>query len=201
MRLVRQSPPPGISLSWEDMLGVFSGVPFGCADNPGLRGLRVGPWSLSVGGASSASRYETLQSLRVRGIPCQVSSSGAPGMGPGFPDFVHAVTWNSVYKAMLIKACRDPGSNRGPSDLQSDALPTELSRLIHWPATHSNDKTTLYLIPKKKGYNRLEQCAQILNRNFVASSSVTPYWGNIHWPYIIFIYIFFIYKSKQVNIL
>ena len=26
--------------------------------------------------------------------------------------------------------CRDPGSNRGPSDLQSDALPTELSRLV-----------------------------------------------------------------------
>ena len=26
-------------------------------------------------------------------------------------------------------ACRDPGSNQGPSDLQSDALPTELSRL------------------------------------------------------------------------
>merc|ERR1711966_31491 len=25
--------------------------------------------------------------------------------------------------------CRDPGSNRGPSDLQSDALPNELSRL------------------------------------------------------------------------
>ena len=27
------------------------------------------------------------------------------------------------------KLCRDPGSSRGPSDLQSDALPTELSRL------------------------------------------------------------------------
>jgi hypothetical protein len=27
------------------------------------------------------------------------------------------------------KACRDPGLNQGPSDLQSDALPTELSRL------------------------------------------------------------------------
>ena len=26
------------------------------------------------------------------------------------------------------KKCRDPGSSRGPSDLQSDALPTELSR-------------------------------------------------------------------------
>ena len=28
----------------------------------------------------------------------------------------------------LKKDCRDPGSSRGPSDLQSDALPTELSR-------------------------------------------------------------------------
>ena len=27
------------------------------------------------------------------------------------------------------KLCRDPGSNRGPSDLRSDALPAELSRL------------------------------------------------------------------------
>ena len=26
--------------------------------------------------------------------------------------------------------CRDPGSNRGPLDLQSNALPTELSRLV-----------------------------------------------------------------------
>ena len=29
---------------------------------------------------------------------------------------------------MHNKECRDPGSNRGPSDLQSDALPAELSR-------------------------------------------------------------------------
>ena len=27
--------------------------------------------------------------------------------------------------------CRDPGSNRGPLDLQSNALPTELSRQIY----------------------------------------------------------------------
>ena len=26
--------------------------------------------------------------------------------------------------------CRDPGSNRGPLDLQSNALPTELSRQV-----------------------------------------------------------------------
>ena len=29
----------------------------------------------------------------------------------------------------LNSKCRDPGSNRGPLDLQSNALPTELSRL------------------------------------------------------------------------
>jgi hypothetical protein len=28
-----------------------------------------------------------------------------------------------------FKICRDPGLNRGPLDLQSNALPTELSRL------------------------------------------------------------------------
>ena len=30
----------------------------------------------------------------------------------------------------MFDLCRRPGSNRGPSDLQSDALPTELQRLI-----------------------------------------------------------------------
>ena len=30
----------------------------------------------------------------------------------------------------LKQNCRDPGSNRGPLDLQSNALPTELSRLV-----------------------------------------------------------------------
>ena len=29
-----------------------------------------------------------------------------------------------------FKECRDPGSSRGPSDLRSDALPTELSRQL-----------------------------------------------------------------------
>ena len=33
------------------------------------------------------------------------------------------------YRPKQKKKCLDPGSNRGPSDLQSDALPTELSRL------------------------------------------------------------------------
>ena len=34
-----------------------------------------------------------------------------------------------VDKISLSQKCHDPGSNRGPLDLQSNALPTELSRL------------------------------------------------------------------------
>ena len=39
--------------------------------------------------------------------------------------------------ALARRKCRDPGSNRGPSDLRSDALPTELSRLRSEWATFS----------------------------------------------------------------
>jgi hypothetical protein len=35
-----------------------------------------------------------------------------------------------IFVAYQFKNCRDPGSNRGPLDLQSNALPTELSRPI-----------------------------------------------------------------------
>jgi hypothetical protein len=35
----------------------------------------------------------------------------------------------TIHYLTLSKYCRDPGSNRGPLDLQSNALPTELSRL------------------------------------------------------------------------
>ena len=41
--------------------------------------------------------------------------------------------------------CRDPGSNRGPSDLQSDALPTELSRQVQI--------ITICLIPVRLQYS------------------------------------------------
>ena len=37
-------------------------------------------------------------------------------------------------KRTMLQKCRDPGSNRGPLDLQSNALPTELSRPAQiWP--------------------------------------------------------------------
>ena len=40
--------------------------------------------------------------------------------------FCNQVLWHRQQKCN----CRDPGSNRGPLDLQSNALPTELSRLM-----------------------------------------------------------------------
>ena len=45
--------------------------------------------------------------------------------------------------------CRDPGSNQGPSDLQSDALPTELSRLVNIKSVflgHTFHVNTLHLM-------------------------------------------------------
>ncbi len=43
-----------------------------------------------------------------------------------------AKAWKTGNHCLLekMKRCRDPGSNRGPLDLQSNALPTELSRLL-----------------------------------------------------------------------
>ena len=46
--------------------------------------------------------------------------------------------------------CRDPGSNQGPSDLQSDALPTELSRRN---TSRLNVNFILYFILQKKEQN------------------------------------------------
>ena len=43
--------------------------------------------------------------------------------------------------------CRDPGSNRGPSDLQSDALPTELSR--RWRSTDSAPAYIVATVPEQ----------------------------------------------------
>jgi hypothetical protein len=36
---------------------------------------------------------------------------------------------DTTYK-LHARKCRDPGANRGPSDLRPDAFPTELSRLM-----------------------------------------------------------------------
>ena len=52
------------------------------------------------------------------------------------------------------KQCRDPGSNRGPLDLQSNALPTELSRHM--------TSTVTWKRPAKGGYRLgLKTCARL----------------------------------------
>ena len=38
--------------------------------------------------------------------------------------------YENAYRIGKKRLCRDPGLNQGPSDLQSDALPTELSRPV-----------------------------------------------------------------------
>jgi hypothetical protein len=48
-----------------------------------------------------------------------------------FFSFVSLQTLLLVAGLVPGKICRDPGSNRGPLDLQSNALPTELSRRVH----------------------------------------------------------------------
>ena len=61
-------------------------------------------------------------------------ASGASPQGRGFePHSCHYVIWVCLiclqpWQNLNKRDCRDPGSNRGPSDLQSDALPAELSR-------------------------------------------------------------------------
>ena len=53
------------------------------------------------------------------------------GSIPGRGTFVkpQSIEEHKVAARRTAEKCRDPGSNRGPPDLQSDALPTELSRL------------------------------------------------------------------------
>ena len=46
----------------------------------------------------------------------------------------------------VSQKCRDPGSNRGPLDLQSNALPTELSPLTVSVICKINDHTKLIFI-------------------------------------------------------
>ena len=79
-----------------------------------------------------------LQYIRVS-IVVSISACHAddPGSIPGRGTFLSIsmiFNHNNAEEARIIpflrtKTCRDPGSNRGPPDLQSDALPTELSRL------------------------------------------------------------------------
>ena len=47
------------------------------------------------------------------------------------------------------KICRDQGSNQGPSDLQSDALPTELSRLVEKVSAKKKQNQVLNVLSRQ----------------------------------------------------
>ena len=55
------------------------------------------------------------------------------------------------------RKCRDPGSNRGPSDLRSDALPAELSRLMFRKLRAQHAVTMLCPTSWKAAHHHLAQ--------------------------------------------
>ncbi len=88
----------------------------------------------------------------------EIGGSNPPGAF--FANIFHNFTWQNhsvnvcccvrkyifavVPSCIRAKNCRDPGSNRGPLDLQSNALPTELSRpdenLVSFAGRHWKSK-------------------------------------------------------------
>ena len=88
--------------------------------------------------------FQILPKLRHFGRVVKAVACSAVGLCPrGFeshrcraitlttPVSICMVCTNICVRLLGMRVCRDPGSNRGPSDLQSDALPTELSRPRH----------------------------------------------------------------------
>ena len=71
--------------------------------------------------------------------------------------------------------CRDPGSNRGPSDLRSDALPTELSRL-------DQVVTPVLVSGKTLDHGRLLSIWHV-RANEESSQEESPLWGSSPRPY------------------
>ena len=68
-------------------------------------------------------------------VACQVMD---PGSIPGERSFLLQKLPLTVKRA---KWCRNRGSNTGPLDLQSNALPTELSQLVEKKRTSGGDRT------------------------------------------------------------
>ena len=62
----------------------------------------------------------------------------------------------SEFCSIKVKRCPDPGSNRGPLDLQSNALPTELSRQVN---LRVSKQITHF-------YKRIEEFTRIINSPF-----------------------------------
>jgi hypothetical protein len=73
-------------------------------------------------------RVKALADLAIVFLSFILLQIGAPAGARGPPFLPVAAGMRASTENNKEWACRDPGSNRGPSDLQADALPTELSR-------------------------------------------------------------------------
>ena len=79
----------------------------------------------------------------------------------------YTITTNTI----ISTVCRNCGSNTGPSDLQSDALPTELFRLKFFISCFMffyKDTTTAGLEPARAKHNGL--AVHLLNHSDMSSS-------------------------------
>ena len=70
--------------------------------------------------------------------------------------------WNHVFIKTTIFCCRDPGSIRGPLDLQSNALPTELSRLRNWMTSADRKLHSSY-----RFFHAKSDCTTVKRWNYV----------------------------------
>jgi hypothetical protein len=101
--------------------------------------------------------------------------SGSPGIIFHFFSFLR----NSFPGSGTIKyrkanwKCRHPGSNRGPSDLRSDALPTELSR----PISNFNTHVPIY-VQRLSIFIHPSRSSSFLPRNLTTSLSYLTYFSS-----------------------
>ena len=71
------------------------------------------------------------------------------------------IQMKNYFGIAVWKSCRNPGSNRGPLDLQSNALPTELFR--HRKTMKVNKTNHIQAVYFVKSYNRFVQPALKIN--------------------------------------
>ena len=100
------------------------------------RGLPNATHKQTCNAATTATNQHQLRNTRTQ-TEIQLGKQDPQSMGTTVPDTNPVTTKETTPDTPAQtqadadknnKNCRDPGSNRGPSDLQSDALPAELSR-------------------------------------------------------------------------
>ena len=93
---------------------------------------------------------------------------------------LHVTTFVRECQEYICK-CRDPGSSRGPSDLQSDALPTELSRPLIFDHKQTHRATSTQGWPAARmfaGYPRQPRSVEFHTLPRVNTSPTSCAWSH-----------------------